>query len=203
MYLYARFSIVYNLKLDIKILDFIKMNKNLIKNISYYRKKEELDKIFSSDNKLYGLKLLKDLKLLEPLEIDYSEVIYTKDINGIYAQIECDKYPFNKESKKIIKDIKDIINNREINNYTLYKYGLYINTIAGEILGLDCIEINKMYNNLPIKTRKDIKISYKSIVKINNNCYNNINELYKQIEKNILNGNIKNKVKDIVRFIRK
>ena len=175
----------------------------MIKDISYYRKKEELDKIFSSENKLNGLKILKDLKLLDVLDIIYNDVIATKDINGIYAQIDCKNYPFSKETKKIIKNIREILNNKEINNYTLYKYGLYINSVAGEILGVNYKEINKMYNSLPIKTRKDIKISYKSIVKINNNCYNNINELYKEIEINILNGNIKNKVKDIVRFIRK
>ena len=199
-----RFSIVYNLELDKEIISFIKNKKELIKNISYYRKKEELDKIFSSKNKLLGLEKLKEFKLLEALEINYSEVTYTEDINGIYAQIEySDKYPLTKETKKIINDIKKILDLKEINNYTLYKYGLYINSIAGEILGIDNITINKMYKNLPIKTRKDIKISIKSIVKINNNCYNNINELYKEIEKNILSGKLKNKVNDIVRFIRK
>ena len=60
-----------------------------------------------------------------------------------------------------------------------------------------------MYESLPIKERKDIKITVKSIVKINNNCYNNINELYKVLEENILSGKLKNRSKDIVRFIRK
>jgi len=60
-----------------------------------------------------------------------------------------------------------------------------------------------MYNKLPIKSKKDIKISYKSIVKLNNNCYNNINDLIRNIEKNILDGKLKNKTSDIVRFIRK
>ena len=199
-----RFSIVYNLELDKEIIKFIKVNKDLIKSISYYRKKEELDKIFSSNNKLEGLNKLKELKLLSVLEINYDEVIYTKDINGIYAQIEySNNYPMNKETKKIINNIREIIQLKEINNYTLYKYDLYINSIAGEILGIDYKEINKMYESLPIKSRKDIKINIKSIVKINNNCYNNVNELYRKLENNILSGKLKNRVNDIVKFIRK
>jgi len=199
-----RFSILYDLELDKEMLEFIKKNKSLIKKISYFRRKEELDKIFTSKNKIKVLKLLKDLKLLNVLEIEYDNVVYTEDINGIYAQIKFNKnYSFNKETKKIISNINEIVENGRIDNYTLYRYGLYINSIAGSILGLDYNEINKLYNKLPIKSKKDIKISYKSIVKLNNNCYNNINDLFRNIEKNILEGKLKNKTSDIVRFIRK
>lgn len=199
-----RLSIIYNLELDKEIIKFIKNNKELVKKISYYRRKEELDKIFSSKNKLNGIKLLKDLKLLDVLEINYNNVKYTEDIHGIYAQIEIsNNYPLSKETKKIIKQINEIVKISEINNYTLYKYGLYINRIAGEILGIEYNRINKMYESLPIKERKDIKITIKSIVKINNNCYNNINELYKVLEENILSGKLNNKSKDIINFIRK
>ena len=120
-----RFAIIYDLKLDKKILNFIKNNKDLIKEISYYRKKEELDRIFSSKNKLKGLKFLKELEILDVLEIDYDDVLYTEDIYGIYAQIKfSDNYPLTKESKKIIKDIREVLTIKEINNYTLYKYGV-------------------------------------------------------------------------------
>ena len=60
-----------------------------------------------------------------------------------------------------------------------------------------------MYHDLPIKTKNDIKISIQSIVKLNNNCYNGINEIYKNLEENILNGKLKNKNKEIIKFIRK
>jgi len=199
-----RFSILYDLELDKEIIDFIKKNKNLIKKISYFRRKEELDKIFTSKNKIKGLIILKELNLLKELEIDYDDVIYTEDINGIYAQIKFNNnYSFTKETKKIISNIKEIIDIGTINNHTLYKFGLYINSIAGNILGIEYNKIYSMYNKLPIKSKKDIKISYKSIVKLNNNCYNNINDLIKNIEKNILDGKLKNKTSDIVRFIRK
>ena len=199
-----RFSVIYDFKLDKNILEFIKENKELIRTISYFRKKEELDKILYSKNKLNGLKLLKNLELLDVLEINYNEVKYTEDIYGIYSQINfSEKYPFSKETNKLLNSIKEIIELKDINNYTLYKYGLYVNKIAGEILGIELNKINKIYKLLPIKRRKDIKISVKSIVKINNNCYNKINEIYEALEDNILSGKLKNNRKEIINFIRK
>ena len=60
-----------------------------------------------------------------------------------------------------------------------------------------------MFNKLPIKSKKDIKINIKTLVKLNNNCYNNINEIYSLLEYNIINGIIKNNNREIVKFIRK
>ena len=199
-----RIATLYDFKIDDDILNFITNNKSLIKEISFYRKKEELDKILSNKNSIKGLKLIKDLGLLSYLEIDYEEVKYSNDLLGMYSQINLsDNYPLTKSEKNIINNIKDILKISNINNKTLYKYGLYINMVAGEILGINNKDINKMYKNLPIKSKEDIKISVKSIVKLNNNCYNNINDIYKNIENNILENKLSNKNKDIVKFIRK
>jgi len=199
-----RFSIIYNFKLDDEIKLFIKSNKHLIKNISYYRKKEELDKILFCKNKLEGLKILNDLKLDKELEISYKNIKYSSDILGMYTQIDfSSNYPFTKNEKDIINKVREILNNNVIDNNIIYKYGLYISSIAGEIIGYSYKDIYKMYKMLPIKSRKDIKISIESIVKLNNNCYNNINKIYLMLEKKILNGSLKNKSKDIIKFIRK
>ncbi|MBQ3021002.1 MAG: hypothetical protein IJD92_02105 [Bacilli bacterium] len=199
-----RLSIIYDFKIDDEILDFIKNNKSIIKEISYFRRKEELDKILISKNRIKGLNLLKKLNLLKVLEINFNNVKDTNDIIGIYSQINfCEKYPFTKNEQDLIKKIKEVIKQGSITIETLYKYGLYINLVAGNILDIDNITINKMYNALPIKSRKDIKINTQSIVKLNNNCYNNINEIYELIEDNILKGILNNKNKDIIKFLRK
>mgnify|MGYP004530098757 CR=1 FL=1 len=199
-----RLASIYDFSLDENIVKYINNNKNIISNISYTRKKEELDKILSNDNKMNGLKIIKELNLLDVLNIKYDKISYCKDVLGMYAQIEYSSlYSFTKNEKNIINNIRDVIKIGKIDNYALYKYGLYINNVAGEILGVDYKDVIKKYKSLPIKTRKDIKISVESIVKLNNNCYNNINEIYLNIEKNILNGSLKNKSKDIVKFIRK
>ena len=199
-----RFSIIYDFEIDDEILKFIENNRNLIENISYFRKKEELDKILTCSNKVKGLNLIKQLNLCSVLGIEYDNIVNCKDIFGMYAQIKfCDKYQLTKNEKEIIENIKKVVSSGEVNNITLYDYGLYINSIAGEILGLNSITINKMYKNLPIKSRKDIKITLESIVKLNNNCYNGVNDIYKNLEINILSGKLKNNNKDIVKFIRK
>lgn len=199
-----RFSIIYNFDIDEEIIKFIEENKNLVESISYFRKKEELDKILACNNKIKGLELIKKLNLCSALGLKYDNIVYCKDIFGMYAQINfSDKYQLTKNEKDIIRNIRNILSIGEINNKTLYDYGLYINSIAGEILGFDSIKINHMYKNLPINSKKDIKITLESIVKLNNNCYNGVNEIYRDLETNILNGSLKNKSKDIVRFIRK
>lgn len=199
-----RLSILYNFNIDEEIIKFISENKKMLEDLSYFRKKEELDKILSSTNRIKGLNLIKELNLCSTLGLKYDNIINCNDILGMYAQLDFSiEYPITKNEKEIIKQIREILTIGEINNLTLYKYGLYINSIAGEILGIDYIKINKMYKALPIKSKKDIKISVQSIVKLNNNCYNGINDIYKELEYNILIGKLKNKSKDIVKYIRK
>lgn len=199
-----RFSSIYDFKIDDEIIDFIKNNRTLLSSISPYRKKQELDKMLSSSNKIESLNLIKELKLEKYLGIKIGKVTPTNNILGMYSQMEIeDSYPFTKLEVDTINKIKSIIVKGRIDNIDLYKNGLYISLIVGEILGIDEYTINKMYNSLPIKSKKDIKISIKTIVKLNNNCYNNINEIYSDIEYAILNGTIKNRNKDIIKFIRK
>ena len=200
----VRFSTIYDLNIDKEIENFILENNNIIEELSFYRKKEELDKIISSNNRIKGLNKLKELNLLNSLKIKFDSIKDTNDILGIYSQIEfSDNYPLNKNEKDIIKKIKEIINYGKIDNIVLYKYGLYVSKVAGEILGIDYIQINKMYKKLPIKSKKDIKISAESIVKLNNNCYNEIGNIFSDLEIKILNGELKNKSRDIVRYLRK
>ncbi len=199
-----RFSIIYDFEIDDEIIRFIESNKVLIEDISYFRKKGELDKILSSNNRIKGLNLIKQLNLCSVLGIEYDNIINCKDIFGMYAQIKfSDKYQLTKNEKEIIESIREVLCIGKVNNHTLYNYGLYVNSIAGEILGIDSVDINRSYKNLPIKSRKDIKITIESIVKLNNNCYNGVNDIYKELETNILSGKVKNNSKDIAKFIRK
>ena len=78
-----RFSIVLGFDLDEEILEFIKNKKHLIQTLSYTRRQEELNRIFASKNPEEGLKLLKELNLLKELEINYNNIIATKDVLGI------------------------------------------------------------------------------------------------------------------------
>ena len=159
--------------------------------------------MFSNQNKLEAIKILDELNISDVLNLHTKNIKYTKDIMGIYAQLNNLNLPFTKLEKDTIIKIQEILKQNKIDNNILYKYGLYICTIAGEILGINTKDINKMFNKLPIKSKKDIKINIKTLVKLNNNCYNNINEIYSLLEYNIINGIIKNNNREIVKFIRK
>lgn len=58
-----RFATVLNFKIDDELKEVIKKYSYLISNLSDKRKIEELDRILNSDNKEYGLFLIKDMGL--------------------------------------------------------------------------------------------------------------------------------------------
>lgn len=199
-----RFSIIYNFTLDEEIMLFIKNNKILLNTLSNYRIREEIDKILSSNNRLYGLELIKKLELFEVLKISYEKINDCKDILGIYAQMNIkDDFLLTKNERKIINNIKTILKIKNISNETLYKYGLYENLIAADILGINNKVIYKKYKKIPINSKKDIKINTETIVKLKNNSYNNINEIFNDLELKILRGELNNKTKDIIKYIMK
>lgn len=198
----VRFATVLNFELDDKLKKAIKKNKKLIKKLSYYRKKEELEKIFSSPNCKYGLELIKKLELEEILNIK-TDIIITTSSLGIWAQLDVlDIYPFTKNEKEIIKNIKLALKEDILDNNILYKYGLYICTLVGEIKNIDRIEVVKRYNNLPIFSIKDIDIKANQICEIlNKNKGPFIRHIYKDLEYKILNNLLENDFNEIKKYL--
>ena len=163
-----RFATTLDFKLDNSLKIAIVNNKDLLKSLSYYRKKEELDKIFSSANSKYGLNLIKELGLSNVLELsNINNVVSTTYPIGIWAQLGCvDKYDFNKTEKETIYKINELMDKDLLDNNNLYKYGLYISTIVGEIKGMDVKLINESYNHLYIHNKTEIKIEPEEICSI-------------------------------------
>lgn len=198
-----RFSIILNFKLDKEIEDYIINNKEQIKNISYTRKKQELEKIFISKNARTGLNYLKELNLLDELDIKYDKITVVSDILGIWAQLEfSNKYVFTKQSLNIIKDIKKIVKDSKVDNITLLNYGLYVSLVAGEILGFSKEDINKMYKQMPIHKKSDLKITNSEIMYLLNiKGSPKLKDIYNDILINVLNGKLKNNKKIIKKYI--
>ena len=199
-----RLATILNFNLDKALYKEIKDNKDLILLLSNTRIKEELDKILLSNNVKKGLNLMNDLGLLSILKIsNWEEVVPVKNIEGMYAQIKINyDIPFTKEEKNNITSIRRIINTDEIDKMTIYNYGLYLSTVAGEILGIDKKEINKINKELPIHDKKEINIKASDIVSILNIDYSKeISIILKDIENLIINGKIRNKTNDIKKYI--
>ncbi len=160
-----RFATTLDFDLDPSLKVAIVNNKDLLKTLSYYRKKEELDKIFASANSKYGINLIKELGLSDVLGLNNtSKVVSTTYPIGIWAQLDCvDKYDFNKTEKDTIVKINELMDKDILDNNNLYKYGLYISTIVGEIRGIDSKLINEAYNSLYIHNKTEIKIEPEEI----------------------------------------
>lgn len=201
-----RFATILNYKLDSELKDAIIKNKDLLKNLSYERKKEELTKIFVSENKKYGVRLLKEFNLLEVLELtNINNVLYTNDIIGIWSTITINNnYPFTKNEKSLIKEINLLMNENINDKYVLYKYGLYPISIVCDLKKLNKNKIIDNYNKLPIKDRNEINITVEEICEILNVSPGPfLKELYDDIEIGIIKNQIKNTKESIKKYILK
>jgi len=159
-----RFATQLNFEIDDNLAKAIKKYGYLVKKLSYYRKKEELDKIFLSNNRSYGIELIKKFGLDKYLDLDMSNLVVTEYPIGIWAQMNAlDKYEFNNNDYDTIVKINEI-GNLPIDNRLLYRYGLYIVSIVANIRGISKRSITMQYNKLPIKSRYDIAISGDEII---------------------------------------
>ena len=201
-----RFSTILDFTLDEECRNAIIETKYLLKNLSYNRKKEELDKIFTSPNYKNGIKLLLELGLDKELEISNLSRVLESDSTssiGIWSILNVgDIYPFNKNELELINNINEVLKFGEINNNILYKYGLYVCSVACEIKNIDIKKITEDYNNLVIKSRDDIDIDSDTIMNIlNREPGKYLKDIYEDLEDSIFNGNLVNERKVISNYI--
>lgn len=200
----VRFACTLNFKIDKEIEKAIKKNIKSIIDLSFHRKKSELNHIFRSPNYEYGIKLLNKYKLDKYLEIsNLNKIKKTSDVLGMWSQIKySDNYPFSKLEKETIKNIREILLYGKIDNYVLYKYGNCITLTAGEILGIDKKDILEEYDKLPIYSKDDVKIN---ILEISNllgiEPSKKVRDILSDIELKIISGELKNNRDDLEKYI--
>lgn len=199
-----RFAVVLDFRLSADVKDAIIKNRDLLKEVSYYRKKQELNKIFASNNIEKGINILKDLGLVEVLGLKIEkDIVKTSDPLGIWLQVNpCDRYQFTKNEKHNLEAIKAILRDNKIEDEELYYYGTYICFIAAQIMGVNEVEIYDRYDNLPIKSPKDINVTKKEIIELLNlKDLSKLKTIFKDIESKILSGDIKNTKPAIVKYL--
>ena len=199
-----RFATILDFEIEEKTKKYLIKYGNLLEKLSGSRKKDELTKIFSSVNKEKGRNLLLELKLDKYLKLsNLKDIVLCDDIIGIWAQLEInDNYPFTKLEKDNISKIKELLNYKEIDEYTLYKYGLYLSTVVYDIKNKDRVILNEMYRNLPIYNSKEIDIKPLEIAYLLNERPGAfIKDIIKDLEKQIVYNNIKNNKEDITKYI--
>ena len=201
-----RFATTLDFELDKEVKEAIIQSKYLLKDLSINRKKEELDKIFSSPNIEKGIMLIKELGLIDVLFLEnINKVIPCSQVIGIWTMLEVDDiYPFTRNELNLMKDIRNAIKNNPLAYTTLYYYDLYPCTVAGEIIGIPKKEIMDNYEAMPIHKRSDIVVdSYDLIDYLNIEDGPIMSKLWKELELNILNLEVSNTKEDLLNLAKK
>lgn len=198
----VRFATVLNFKLDNDLIKAIINNKELLEKLSYSRKKEELDKIFNSNNNEYGIKLLLDLGLDKPLNLNnLNNVVIIDNSIGIWAQLDTDDYYFTSKEKKMIFNIRKLLKLDILDEYIIYQYDLELLKIVSLIKKINYNEIVSKYNNLKIKFKKDINITFNDIKELLKLDTHEVKKIYNDIEKQIVYNKLNNDFNDIKEYI--
>lgn len=202
----VRFATILNFELSKDVYDAILETKDLVKNLSYQRKKEELEKIFVSPNRDSGLRLIKSLGLDSILELKNIDKVIGTPVNSpiaVWSLLDVsDIYPFSKNEIDLIADIDSALLVNNLDPIYLYKYGLYVNSCAAAVKGIDLKNISETYDSLIIKSRDDIDIDSDYIMELlNKEPGKYIKDIYDDVEKEILYKRLDNNREVISRYI--
>lgn len=199
-----RFSTILDFEIEPKTKHYLQKYGYLLKKLSYQRKKDELNKIFSNPNKEKGRQLILELKLDKYLELpNLKDIVLCDNIIGIWIQLNVDYiYPFNKLEREQMTKIRQLLNCNLYDPYIIYKYGLYLTTVAAGIQNKSIVKINKIYKALPISNKKEIALSPIEISKIlKKDPGNYLKEITQDIEKQIVTNNLPNDKEQIKKYI--
>ena len=199
-----RFATILDFDIEKNTLEYIKEYGYLLNKLSYQRKKQELDKIFTSKNKEKGIKYLIDLNLTDYLNINnLASITPCDDLLGIWTQANVDDiYPFSKSEKEQMKKIREFLRLDIYDKYNIYKYGLYTSTVAYKIRNIDISKLSNLYKELPITSMKDINITGQEISNIlNKEPGSYIKDILLDLEKQIVNGKLENTKEKITEYI--
>ena len=201
-----RFATTLDFKLAKEVKEAIIQSRYLLKDLSINRKKEELDKIFSSPNIEKGIMLIKELGLIDVLFLEnINKIRSCSQVIGIWTMLEVDDiYPFTRNELNLMKDIRNAIKNNPLAYTTLYYYDLYPCTVAGEIISIPKKEIMDNYEAMPIHKRSDIVVdSYDLIDYLNIEDGPIMSKLWKELELSILNLEVSNNKEDLLNLAKK
>ena len=163
-----------------------------------------MDKIFSSTYAKNGIKLLLDLEIDKELDISGLEnVKVTNSPMDIWCVLDVsDRYPFTSAEKEVIRNIKTVLGHNNLDPMLLYTYGLYVNSVAGEVSGIDIKDVTEAYSNLVIHGRRDINITSEEIMKLlNKEPGSYLKDIYSDIEREILYRRLSNDKEKICKYI--
>lgn len=199
-----RFATVLNFELEPVLKAYIKKYGPLLKKLSKERQKEELDLIFSSSNKEYGIKLLCDLRLAEHLDLpSLKRIKPTPSMICIWAQLDAlNKFNFSSSDKETILNVLKLKDKNLLDKKILYEYGLYYCTLACELNETDKKKLNELYASMQIHGKFDIAITPSQISELlNKNPGSFLKDIMNDLEEKLLEDQLENKKENLESYI--
>ncbi len=198
-----RFSSTLNLEIEENLWKTINEQRKLILTLSKNRIKKELDAILLSINFQKGLDMLEELGILSLLKIKRKKIFYVNDLCGMWAQLECtDDFPFQKNEKKRIKEIKDLLKDFSLNKQMILKHGLEIILIVSKIKGYSENMVLKMHHKMKVHDRSELNISFEEIKNILKRNAKETRLVEEKMMNLILEEKLKNKKKDMIKYLK-
>ena len=193
-----RLSCVLDFDLDPEIIDFISKYNYYLKDISDDFKKKELDRIFDSAcyNKFFYL--CNRYGLSKYLNISFGNISDVYNRYGVWAQIET-TLPLSKRDRRIVNAINKLLEKHDIGieDIDIYKEEVLYN--AASILGIND-KLKALYEMKDLHSLFDIDITIDIMLRYIN--VRDFKRVYKLIERNIMEGKLRNNRDDIEEFLR-
>ena len=112
-------------------------------------------------------------------------------------------YCINNSEKSLIKKVNQAYKLDNLDKLVLYKYGLYVNILAGINKGIKKTDIVSRYEELPIKEKSEINISAKDICKLLDIKPGKIiGEIFSDLETKIINKELVNDKDELINYIK-
>lgn len=193
-----RFMCTLDFTLSKEIEDFLSKNGKLLNQIPKEYIKKELDKIFISKNYNKFFNIVTKYKLNKYLNIEYKDIKPSYNYYGIWSQITT-KLPLTKKETNTIKNINKLVSNKDITISDIKNYNEDVILNASKILNIDT-KVKKMMEIIKLHSIIDINFEIKEIIDLVG--ISKTKKIFKEIEKNIINGNLINDHNEIERFIK-
>lgn len=189
-----RLAMKLGFKIDDELSVAIEKNKKYLKELSYSRKKEEIEKMYYIDRDEF-LYYLNKYDLYDELDIN-KNIIKTSYIEGFWYQTNYYNYPLNKETLRTIKKIELYIN-KELTKDDLFYLENKDLKIISELKQIDYNYLKQIKDNIIIKDEDDLCIDY---TYLKNKKYN-ITKIKEDILHKIINDELQNNHSDIINYI--
>lgn len=177
----------------------------LIKLLSYPGYKKGLTYLLKSNAaKYFGFTKAIDYILKSDIKPSLDDLI----VLSIYMH-EAFAFKLTKMQEKTYNEAVQLAKDFNLGNEILYKYDIKAIKLANKIRAFlkeksfDEKEIDKLYDSLPIKDRKDIVLNSEQIIAITNKSQGPwLGQLISKIEMAIINGYLVNTKEEIIKFIK-